>query len=128
MNPLALKDNSVEESIIVEKTDSVMEHPQQGDKDVTPKVVKGQVGKVIEKNYVLNDSSALKKKKRNECRKEPFNLGTEARDGSNMVIQMKTSFFEHVKAQFINDLLKIEDIEKVENAIGAKQIIQVMLL
>ena len=55
------------------------------------KVKKGQV---LQRNYILNDSSALKKKKRNETRKEAYNLGTEARDGSNMVIQVKTSFFE----------------------------------
>ena len=77
-------------------------------------------GQVTYRNYVLNDSSALKKKKRNETRKEAFNLGTEARDGSNMVIQMKTTFFEHVKSKFIEDMLKHKDIVKVENALGSK--------
>ena len=81
---------------------------------------KGRKGQIIQKNYVLNDSSALKKKKRNETRKEAFNLGTEARDGSNMVIEMKTSFFEYVKSQFVQDILKNQDIVKVENAFGAK--------
>ena len=60
-------------------------------------------GQVVQKGYVLNDTGALKKKLRQESRKEPFNLGVEARDGSNMVIEMKTSFFEHVK----NNLLMI---------------------
>ena len=75
---------------------------------------------VLKRNYVLNDSNALKKKLKNESRSEPYNLGTEARDGSNMVIQMKTTFFEHTKAEFLKDLLQNADIEKVDNAIGAK--------
>ena len=33
---------------------------------------------------------------------------------------MKTSFFEHVKAEFIKDLVDVDGIEKVENALGAK--------
>ena len=77
-------------------------------------------GQVVQRNYVLNDVAALRKKKKHETRKEPYNLGTEARDGSNMVIQMKTSFFEHVKAEFIKDLVCMEGIELVENALGAK--------
>ena len=47
-------------------------------------------------------------------------MGREARDGSNMVVQMKTSFFEHVKAEFIKDLVVMDGIEKIENALGAK--------
>ena len=77
-------------------------------------------GRVIQKNYVLNDTAALKKKLRHETRKDPFNLGTEARNGSNMVIELKTSFFEHVKAEFIKDLMTKENIKQVENALGAK--------
>ena len=42
------------------------------------------------------------------------------RDGSNMVIKTKTSFFEYIKAQFIEDLLKIKEIETVDNALAAK--------
>ena len=89
----------------------------QGDGVVTLKVKKGQV---IQKSYVLNDSGALKKKVRNEKRKEPFDQGTEARDGSNMVVLLKTSFFEHVKANFVNEVEKKEGIEIVQNAIGTK--------
>ena len=88
----------------------------QGDEVATQK----KIGQIIQKNYVLNDANALKKKKRHESRKEAYNLGTEARDGSNMVIQMKTSFFEHVKAGFIHDLVSMEGIEQIDNAIGAK--------
>ena len=61
---------------------------KKSDEGVIPTVKKGQV---VQRNYVLNDTAALKKKKRHETRKEPYNLGMEARDGSNMVIQMKTS-------------------------------------
>ena len=81
---------------------------------------KSSRGQVVQKSYVLNDTGALKKKLRNETRKEPFNLGVEARDGSNMVIEMKTSFFEHVKAVFIDDLKKKDGIESVDNAVAAK--------
>ena len=84
---------------------------------VNEKVKKGQV---VQKGYVLNDTGALKKKLRQESRKEPFNLGVEARDGSNMVIEMKTSFFEHVKNNFVNDLMKTDGIESVENGVAAK--------
>ena len=82
-----------------------------------PTVKKGQV---IQKNYILNDTAALKKKMRQESRKEAYNMGVEARDGSNMVIETKTSFFEHIKACFINDLVKMNGIESVENAVAAK--------
>ena len=47
-------------------------------------------------------------------------MGVEARDGSNMVIQMKTSFFEHVKNNFVNELMKMEGVERVKNAVAAK--------
>ena len=89
----------------------------QGEGVVTSKVKKGQV---IKKNYVLNDSGALRKKVRHEDRKDAFNQGTEARDGSNVVVLLKTSFFEHVKANFVNELEKNEGIEIVQNAIGTK--------
>ena len=88
------------------------------DKEVA--VTSERRGQVIEKDYTLNDTAALKKKIRNESRKEAFNLGIEARDGSNMVIEMKTSFFEHVKGNFINDMFQNKDIQSVENAIGVK--------
>ena len=88
---------------------------------VTPtKKVAGRRGQVVHKTYVLNDTSALKKKMRHEDRKEVYNLGVEARDGSNMVIETRTSFFEHIKAQFIDDLLRVEGIETVDNALAAK--------
>ena len=78
-------------------------------------------GRVIQKNYVLNDTAAMKKKLKNETsKKEPFNAGTDAKDGSNVVILMKTSFFEHVKSCFIQDLVKMEGVVKIENAVGVK--------
>ena len=77
-------------------------------------------GQVVQRNYVLNDTGALKKKLRHETRKDPFNLGTEARNGSSMVVEMKTSFFEHVKSEFIKELITQDGIKNVDNAIGAK--------
>ena len=90
---------------------------KQGDGVLATKVKKGQV---VHRNYFLNDSGALQKKVRHEKRKDPFNQGTEARDGSNVVVLLKTSFFEHVKGNFVNELEKVEGIEIVENAVGAK--------
>ena len=83
-------------------------------------IEEGLPGSVIQKDYVLNDIGALKKKQKCETRKEAFNHGTEARDGSNMVVLLKTSLFEHVKAIFINELVEMESIEQVENALGSK--------
>ena len=77
-------------------------------------------GRVVQRNYVLNDTAALKKKLRHETRKDPYNMGTEARNGSNIVMELRTSFFEHVKAKFVNDLLGNDGIKHVENAQGAK--------
>ena len=120
METLAISDHS--DKIMVEAEESTAlvnaaTNLKQVGGAANPKIMKGQV---IQKNYILNDSSALKKKKKNENRKEAFNLGTEARDGSNMVIQMKTSFFEHVKAEFVKDILKHKDIEMVDNGLAAK--------
>ena len=125
MASLAINDHS--DNIIAEKEDPVFEDAsldkKHGDVQVSNSKMKGQV---IQKNYVLNDSSALKKKKRNESKKEPYNLGTEARDGSNMVIQAKTSFFEHVKAQFIDDILNSKILKRLTMLLAPKlpQIIQ----
>ena len=48
--------------------------------------------------YVLNDRAALKKKMNNESNmKDPFNNGTDAKDGSNVVILMKTSFLSMLR-------------------------------
>ena len=99
---------------------SEVENPNmEGNNEVSQNTPK--TGKIIQQNYVLNDSAALKKKLRNETKmKEPFNTGTDSKDGSNVVILMKTSFFEHVKGNLIQDLLKIDDITKIENAVAAK--------
>ena len=78
-------------------------------------------GKIIQKNYVLNDTVALKKKLRNETnRKEAFNYGVDAKDGSSVVILMKTSFFEHLKAAYIQDLVKMDNITAADNALASK--------
>ena len=75
---------------------------------------------VLKRGYVLNDSNALKKKLKHESRSEPFNVGAEAKDGSNVVIEMKTSFFEYTKSNFINSLQQNPEINSVKNAVGAK--------
>ena len=77
-------------------------------------------GKTVQRNYILNDTAALKKKVRHESRKEAFNTGTDAKDGSNVVLLFKTSFFEHVKNHFLQDLIQQNDITQIKNAVGAK--------
>ena len=41
----------------------------------------GSSSNVQKRNYILNDSNALKKKVKHETRSEPYNEGIEARDG-----------------------------------------------
>ena len=77
-------------------------------------------GNIVHRNYILNDSNALKKKLRHEGRPDPFDLGTDAKNGANVVVLLRTSFFEHVKKEFIGNLLKNKDIEKVDNGLGSK--------
>ena len=47
--------------------------------------VKKKAGKVVQRNYVLNDVGALKKKVKHEARKTEYEIGTEAKDGSNIM-------------------------------------------
>ena len=78
-------------------------------------------GRVIQETYILNDTAALKKKVRWENgRKEPFNTGADAKDGSNVVVLMKTSFFEYVKSWYMQDLIKMDGVTSIENAVGTK--------
>ena len=77
-------------------------------------------GKVVQKNYVMNDLGALRKKLKHEGRKKEFILAKEAIDGSNAIIQTRASFFEFVKAKFIDDLQENDDIVDIQNAEAAK--------
>ena len=78
-------------------------------------------GKVVQRNYVLNDAAAMKKKLKNEMtRKEPYDMGADAKDGSNVVLFLKTSLFEYVKSQMMQDMLKKVDVKKIDNAVGVK--------
>ena len=77
-------------------------------------------GTVIQRSYVMNDLGALRKKLKHEGRKQDFMISNEARDASNTVIQMKTSFFEFTKAKFTEEILQLEDIVTVNNAEAAK--------
>ena len=84
----------VSETPVLNVMEEVPENPPGKNLPVEAGTAETAKGLVIQKNYVLNDTAALKKKMRNETRKEPYNLGTEARNGSSMTIEMKTSFFE----------------------------------
>ena len=43
-------------------------------------------GKIVQKNYVMNDLGALRKKLKHEGRQKEFILAKEASDGSNAII------------------------------------------
>ena len=78
-------------------------------------------GKIVQRNYILNDVAALQRKVRCETsRKQEFVMGKEAKNGSNIVVKMKTGFFEYVKAHFINELVNIDEILDIDNAEAAK--------
>ena len=77
-------------------------------------------GRVVQRNYILNDVAALKKKLRAEGKKNEVSIGKEAKDASNITVPMKASFFEFVKEHFINDLNENLDIVKIDNAVGTK--------
>ena len=78
-------------------------------------------GSVVQRNYTLNDVGALKKKVKWETsRKLDFALGKEAKNGCNISLLMKVSFFEMVKELFIPDLEEEENILCVENGAAAK--------
>ena len=82
---------------------------------------KTRKGNVVQRNYTLNDTGALKKKLKWETsRKVDFALGKEAKNGCNISLLMKSSFFEMVKEFFIADLEEVGDIVLVENAEAAK--------
>ena len=100
---------------------------QDGGEVLVPQVTENQVaarvnqGRVIQDIYVLNDAAALKKKMRNEMdRREPFDSGANAKDGSNVVVLMKTSFFEYLKSAFMQDLIEREEISEIGNAVATK--------
>ena len=73
-----------------------------------------------QRNYVLNDVGALKKKITHEKRLSNYTIWKEAKDCSNVVIQMRASFFEFVKACFIEELESNPNITSIENAERAK--------
>ena len=77
---------------------------------------------IKQKNYILNDIAALKKKLLHEKRKIDIQIEKEAKDFSNVVMPMRASFFEHVKAHFIQDLMVKQGITSVDNAKGAKAV------
>ena len=73
-------------------------------------------GFVRQRNYILNDVAALKKKFRQENREADIVIGREAKDLSNITVPMRASFFEFVKAFFVQDLLSDPSILEISNA------------
>ena len=57
---------------------------------------------------------------RHENRKHDIAIGKEAKDFSNISVVMRPSFFDFVKANFVQDLQKSSDILKVANIEGIK--------
>ena len=77
-------------------------------------------GKVVQRNYIMNDLGALRKKLNHEGRKQDFRIAKEAKDGSNTIIQMRASFFDFIKAKFIDELSQNVEIDDIQNAEAAK--------
>ena len=75
---------------------------------------------IKQRNYKLNDVSALKKKAKQENREADIEIGNEAKNLSNVTIPMRASFFEFVKAFFVKDLLNDVNILKIDNIERAK--------
>ena len=100
-------------------TSSVVRTEDDGGRDIVEKVKK-KTGIVKQRNYVLNDVGALKKKLKHENKKQEIVIGKEARDGSNVTVPMRASFFEFVKFNFIQEIENNDDIVKIENAEGVK--------
>ena len=72
------------------------------------------------RQYVLNDSGALKKKLKHEDRKFDVSISKEAKDLSNVTVEMKASFFEFAKTHFLQELSENPNIIEVINAEGVK--------
>ena len=88
--------------------------------EVSSKTDGKKKGKVVQRNYVMNDVGALRKKLRHEARKQEFLLAKEAKDCSNVVVQMKASFFDYTKAKFIDEVQENNDINDISNGEAAK--------
>ena len=76
------------------------------------KVYNNEFANVVLQSYVLNDLKALEKKwsLRNIS---PIKVSEEAKDGSNLHVDMKTSLFEAVKNNLLQVLNSDPDIEKL---------------
>ena len=85
----------------------------------TPDSIPANQGKVIQRNYILNDVEAIKKKIRSERRGKDLSV-KEAKDGSNIMIALKASLFEIIKSNFIRDLQEDPNVISRKNAEGLK--------
>ena len=72
------------------------------------------------RSYTLNDVGALKKIIQHEKRGVDIEINKQAKNLSNVIVPMRASLFEHVKAKFIIDLHRDPTILKDENAEGVK--------
>ena len=95
--------------------------------NISPKIeqltksLKTKRGRTLQRNYTLNEVSALKKKLDCETdRRSNFYMGNEASNGANIQVMMKTSFFEYTKAKFIEDIQASGVVTSVENATRVK--------
>ena len=79
---------------------------ESGLKAPSSKIQDTRSGKVIQRNYVLNDSEAIKKKIQAERRVKDM-TSKEAKDGSNVNIALKASLFEVIKSVFSRIFRKI---------------------
>ena len=89
----------------------------QGSPNNSPDLTKK--GSVIQRNYILNDVEALKKKIKAEKRQKDLSI-TEAKDGSSVTVTLKAPLFEFVKTYFIQEIQSLAEIKSVKNAEGVK--------
>ena len=120
MEALALEESVCPQLTLAHETTINNEGGETGDKNNDVETLKKRRGKVKQRNYVLNDAGALRKKMRHEGKKHGIAISKEAKDCSNITVALKASFFEFVKANFIDDLGNNENVTKIENAECAK--------
>ena len=65
------------------------------------------------KGYTLNDAEALRKKLKKADLKPAIAITDEAKNGSSINIDMKTSLFEYMKEMWIGEMKNLDTIVKV---------------
>ena len=111
MSSLALKNDTCND-VTANNAAKVIKKPS---KDVTA----SKPAKVIKKPYVLNELDAMRKKLNFQHRNPSISIEGEAKNGSTININVKTSLFEYTKARLIEELVAIPEILETEQTATA---------